>query len=147
MIRKLEKLFEGNWDEIKGKLKRNWGKLSNDDIKQIDGSYDIFVGKVKKAYGYGIDEIEEGLNDFFSSIDLDQVGKKLKSIKDDATDKAFSLKESIQNSLQDCAQNFLERSLNIEENVVEYVKNNPMKVIGIAAVTSYVISKLLESKN
>jgi uncharacterized protein YjbJ (UPF0337 family) len=33
-------IFKGNWKEMKGKVKQQWGKLTDDDITQINGSYD-----------------------------------------------------------------------------------------------------------
>ncbi len=42
---------KGNWNEFKGKVKQQWGDLTDDDISRINGSRDELVGKVQKAYG------------------------------------------------------------------------------------------------
>lgn len=45
-----EKL-EGNWQELKGRLKERWGRLTDDDMAEIDGQKDILVGKLVEKYG------------------------------------------------------------------------------------------------
>jgi uncharacterized protein YjbJ (UPF0337 family) len=38
------------WTHFKGELKQKWGKFTDDDLKQIEGSYKEFVGKVQERY-------------------------------------------------------------------------------------------------
>ena len=37
--------------QFQGELKKQWGKFTDDDLKQIEGNYDKFVGKVQERYG------------------------------------------------------------------------------------------------
>jgi uncharacterized protein YjbJ (UPF0337 family) len=43
--------LKGKWMQFKGELKQKWGKFTDDDLQQIGGSYDRFVGKVQERYG------------------------------------------------------------------------------------------------
>ncbi len=43
--------FKGQWLQLKGALKQLWGKLTDDDVMQIEGRYDASVGKAEKRYG------------------------------------------------------------------------------------------------
>ena len=43
--------FKGSWDQLKGELKKRWGKLTDDDLLQIEGDQDKFVGTIQKRYG------------------------------------------------------------------------------------------------
>ena len=45
--------LKGKWMQFKGELKQQWGKFTDDDLQQIEGFYDRFVGKVQEWYGYG----------------------------------------------------------------------------------------------
>ncbi len=54
--------FEGNWRELKGKIKEKWGKLTDDDLMRIDGKYDRFLGALQKQYGYKKEQAEEEFN-------------------------------------------------------------------------------------
>ncbi|KTD61142.1 CsbD family protein [Legionella spiritensis] len=57
-------IFEGKWDEVKGKMKKAWGKLTDDDLKEIEGNHEEIFGKLQKHYGYTRQEIEKMVRDF-----------------------------------------------------------------------------------
>jgi uncharacterized protein YjbJ (UPF0337 family) len=50
--------LKGKWTQFKGELKQQWGKFTDDDLQQIEGNYDRFVGKVQERYGYGDEKRE-----------------------------------------------------------------------------------------
>ena len=50
--------IEGNWKEFKGKVKENWGELTNDDLDKIEGKRDQLIGSLQKRYGYARDVAE-----------------------------------------------------------------------------------------
>ncbi|NWN91408.1 CsbD family protein [Marinobacter adhaerens] len=51
-------IVEGNWKQLKGKVRENWGKLTDDDFDEIAGKKDNFVGKIQERYGMKRDEAE-----------------------------------------------------------------------------------------
>ena len=57
-------IFEGKWEEVKGKVKTAWGKLTDDDLKQIEGNQQEIYGKLQKYYGYSKEKSEEAIKDF-----------------------------------------------------------------------------------
>jgi uncharacterized protein YjbJ (UPF0337 family) len=57
-------IFEGKWEEVKGKMKQAWGKLTDDDFKVIEGSHQEIYGKLQKHYGYSKDQAEQAVKDF-----------------------------------------------------------------------------------
>lgn len=56
--------FKGQWLQLKGELKQRWGKLTDDDLMQIEGHYDTFVGRVQERYGDRKEEILNWLNEW-----------------------------------------------------------------------------------
>ncbi len=56
----------GNWKQLKGKVREQWGKLTDDDIDVIDGKREQLVGKVQEAYGKTRDEAEREVDQFCS---------------------------------------------------------------------------------
>lgn len=60
--------IQGNWRQLKGKVKANWGDLTDDDLDVIDGRREELLGKLQKAYGIGKSEAEQQLNDFERSL-------------------------------------------------------------------------------
>src|SRR4051794_18220633 len=43
---------EGNWKQVKGKVKEQWGKLTDDDLNVISGKRDQLEGKLQERYGW-----------------------------------------------------------------------------------------------
>lgn len=56
--------FEGNWRQLKGKLKEKWGKFTEDDITRMNGKYDQFLGSLQKKYGYSKEKAEQELKNW-----------------------------------------------------------------------------------
>ena len=59
-----EDIIKGNWNEAKGSILKKWGKLTNDDIEQINGDRIKLAGKIQKVYGLERDEAEKQLKDW-----------------------------------------------------------------------------------
>ena len=58
--------FEGKWDQLKGKVKEKWGKLTNDDMTVIGGKKDQLVGKLRERYGYSAEQADKELGVFLT---------------------------------------------------------------------------------
>ncbi|MFG1173074.1 CsbD family protein [Erwiniaceae bacterium CAU 1747] len=58
--------ISGNWKQFKGKLKEQWGKLTDDDLTVVEGKRDQLVGKIQERYGYQKDEAEKELSEWES---------------------------------------------------------------------------------
>jgi uncharacterized protein YjbJ (UPF0337 family) len=54
----------GKWKQFKGKIKEKWGKLTDDDLKMLEGNRDQLVGKVQERYGIAKEEAERQIRDF-----------------------------------------------------------------------------------
>ena len=55
--------ISGNWKQLKGKAKEQWGKLTDDDMTVIEGKRDQLVGKIQERYGYAKDQAEKEVSD------------------------------------------------------------------------------------
>ena len=53
--------IEGNWKQFKGKVKAQWGKLTDDQIDVIAGKRESLAGKIQETYGVGRDVTEKQL--------------------------------------------------------------------------------------
>lgn len=54
---------QGKWDEIKGKAKRIWGELTDDDFLKAEGSADKLYGIIQQRFGDGKEAIQRKLED------------------------------------------------------------------------------------
>lgn len=50
--------FKGKWTKMKGSVKQQWGKLTDDDVTRVEGDYERLVGTVQERYGKARDEAE-----------------------------------------------------------------------------------------
>lgn len=62
-------ILQGNWKELKGKVKQQWGKLTDDDLLAIEGKTEEIYGKLQKHYGYSKEQAEEELTKFKQQLD------------------------------------------------------------------------------
>jgi uncharacterized protein YjbJ (UPF0337 family) len=54
--------IKGKWKQASGSLKAKWGKLTDDDLQEIDGNLEKFQGKMQEKYGMAKDEAEKEFN-------------------------------------------------------------------------------------
>ncbi|MEX1005784.1 MAG: CsbD family protein, partial [Acidimicrobiia bacterium] len=52
----------GNWDQLKGKAKKTWGNLTDDDLDVAEGNYDELVGNIKEKTGESEEDIRTRLD-------------------------------------------------------------------------------------
>lgn len=57
-------VMKGKWLQLKGEVRRQWGKLTDDDLDQIEGNAEKMMGKLQERYGYGRDEAQRELDAF-----------------------------------------------------------------------------------
>jgi uncharacterized protein YjbJ (UPF0337 family) len=67
---------EGNWKQVKGKVKEQWGKLTDDDLTAINGRRDQLEGKIQERYGYAKDQVRKEIDDWYRSTESDLRGSK-----------------------------------------------------------------------
>jgi uncharacterized protein YjbJ (UPF0337 family) len=56
--------IEGNWRQLKGKAKEQWGKLTDDQFDTIAGKRDQLVGRIQESYGISQDEADKQVRDW-----------------------------------------------------------------------------------
>lgn len=50
---------KGQWNQAKGAVKKQWGKLTDDDLTVIAGQRDQLVGKIQERYGIAKQEADK----------------------------------------------------------------------------------------
>lgn len=64
-----KEILKGKWLQAKGDVRNWWGKLTDDDVDQIQGDAEKFIGKLQEHYGFGRERAESELNDFLKMPD------------------------------------------------------------------------------
>jgi uncharacterized protein YjbJ (UPF0337 family) len=61
--------IEGQWKQLKGSAKQQWGKLTDDDLDQIAGMKDQFIGKLQERYGIAKEEAQKKADQWLQAQD------------------------------------------------------------------------------
>ncbi len=64
-------IVKGNWKQAQGQIKKNWGKLTDNDLMQIQGDRDKMVGKLQERYGWSRNDAETRLDDWMRQTKWD----------------------------------------------------------------------------
>ncbi len=67
-------MLKGAWKQLKGNVKQKWGKLTDDDMMEIDGNKDILIGKLQQRYGYSKAEAEKNYDEWVATQRMDRTG-------------------------------------------------------------------------
>jgi uncharacterized protein YjbJ (UPF0337 family) len=66
--------LKGQWMQLKGKVRQQWGKLTDDEIDQMQGNAEMLIGKLQERYGYERDRAEQEIDRW-----LDDQGQRKES--------------------------------------------------------------------
>jgi len=56
--------IEGKWTQLTGSVREQWGKLTDDDLLEVEGQLDKFCGTMQKRYGMSREDAEQEFNRF-----------------------------------------------------------------------------------
>jgi len=62
-------VLKGKWKQLRGEVQQEWGKLTDDELDQVEGHRDKLVGLLQERYGYAKEEAEDRLDRFLSDIE------------------------------------------------------------------------------
>jgi uncharacterized protein YjbJ (UPF0337 family) len=65
-------ILKGQWNQLKGRLRRRWGKLTDNDLTHIKGDRDILLGKLQERYGQTRDELVRELDLWLDQLDEEE---------------------------------------------------------------------------
>jgi uncharacterized protein YjbJ (UPF0337 family) len=59
---------EGNWKQLKGKARQQWGKLTNDDLDVMEGKRSELAGRLQERYGIAKDDAEKQIDAWLKTM-------------------------------------------------------------------------------
>lgn len=66
---------QGKAEQLKGEIKKTWGKLTDNDVMLLEGNRDQFMGKLKEHYGLAKEEAETKVKALEDACRSDSSGK------------------------------------------------------------------------
>jgi uncharacterized protein YjbJ (UPF0337 family) len=66
---KTRDILLGKWHELKGQVRQQWGKLTDDDLTRLSGKTEELAGVLQQRYGYGKAQAEIEINNWLRDRD------------------------------------------------------------------------------
>ena len=61
--------LKGSWNELKGKLKQEYGELTEDDLAYVEGKEDELIGRIQKRLGKKREEIASEIKGWLDELE------------------------------------------------------------------------------
>lgn len=141
-------VMEGKWEKIRGELQKQWGKLTNDDLDQIQGEISTLEGKLRERYGYSKDEAKDQVDKF-----MREARDQFAEVQGTLTQRLRNTGEELQHRASEAREKVRDTAGNVEaklkevemQDVAETVKSNPLIVAGIALLLTVFVGMWLKS--
>ncbi len=135
-----EQTMQGNWNEIKGKLRNKWGQLTEDDLQKQHGNVEQLIGMIQRKTGEARESIEKFFDGFESSA-----GPMIGHAADTVRRYAHDATESVQQGTRQAADTFRESYADAEALVRERPAESIAVCFGVGLITGVVVGLLLRS--
>ena len=126
---------EGDWKRMKGKVKEQWGLLTDDDLTAIGGRKDQLEGKIQERYGYGKDQVRKEIDNWYRSTalvadgDTYELADQIDAIRTDIQSLTSTVSRIANKQLGQAQDKAVEAMSNAEGAIRE----NPVSAVAIAA--------------
>ena len=67
-----KEILKGKWLQTKGDVRNWWGRLTDEDVDQIQGDTEKFIGKLQEHYGFSREQAEKEVEDFLMMPDRER---------------------------------------------------------------------------
>jgi uncharacterized protein YjbJ (UPF0337 family) len=61
-------ILKGKWNQMKGTVRKQWGKLTDDDVDQIQGDAEILQGRIQERYGRTKEEAQREVDRWLQGV-------------------------------------------------------------------------------
>jgi len=69
----LQDRIQGNWKQLSGGVRHEWGKLTHNDVEQIKGDVEMLAGKIEERYGVTKAEARRQIAQWVSKVHAHQM--------------------------------------------------------------------------
>jgi uncharacterized protein YjbJ (UPF0337 family) len=121
--------IELSWNELKGEVKRQWSKLTDEDVELIKGKYAELLGLLQERYGHAKAQAEREINDWATRLKVYSAAE-LTALRDDVASLSASVGELVRRQAAVATsldQTLAASKLKLEEKAneaVDHIKND-----------------------
>jgi uncharacterized protein YjbJ (UPF0337 family) len=144
-----QQVLQGNWNELRGKIRSKWGQLTNDDVQQFDGNVDRLMGLIQRKTGEGRESIERYLNELTAG-GSSAVAQATEAVRDYAHQAGERIQEGTKQAAESMRQgydSFREQYGEAEELVRRRPSEAAAVCFGAGVLTGLVLALLLHKNH
>jgi uncharacterized protein YjbJ (UPF0337 family) len=134
-----QQTLQGNWNEIKGKLRSKWGELTDDDVMAFNGDIDQMIGTIQKKTGAARENIEQFFEQFSNNASA-----AFRQAKEDVSSSAHYAVNRAQEVTQQAAANIRSGYAEMEGVVRRHPTESLVVCFGSGLITGVIVSLLLK---
>jgi uncharacterized protein YjbJ (UPF0337 family) len=125
---------EGNWRQLKGSAKAQWGKVTDADLTQIEGRREQLEGKIQERYGYTKERVRKELDDWYRAIanDLRESGEDLAAQIDIIRSDLQRLTSTVSRLANKQIERAQDKAVEAAQQADQAIRRNPLTAIAIA---------------
>ena len=133
-----QQTLQGNWNEIKGKLRSKWGSLTDDDLTSFNGNVEQLVGAIQRKTGEARESVEHFFEQLTSqgSAAISRAGETVRAYAHQAAD---SVQETSHRATASMRQGYAE----VEDVVRQRPAESLAVCFGAGVITGVVVTLLL----
>lgn len=117
-----QQTWQGNWNELSGKIRQRWGQLTDNDLEAYHGSVDQLVGLIQRKTGEARSAVEEF---------LDEAASQGASAFGQAAEAAGRYAQEAANTVQDASRKATETVRRGYEEAEEMIRQRPAESIAV----------------
>jgi uncharacterized protein YjbJ (UPF0337 family) len=133
---------ERSWNELKGEVKRQWSKLTDEDVEIVKGKYPELLGLLQERYGHAKEQAEREINDWAKRLRVYSVAE-LTAFRDDVASLSASVGELVRRQAAVATgldQTLAASKLKLEEKANEAVDHIKGVVVRMSAVAAFAVA-------
>ena len=136
-----QQTLQGNWNEIKGKLRSKWGALTEDDVAVFNGNIDQLMGTIQRKTG----EARESIEQFFEHLGANGASAASQA---NETVRAYAQQaaETVQQTSKQAAASMREGYAEVEGMVRKRPAESLAVCFGVGVITGVVVGLLSRSR-
>lgn len=143
-------IFDGSWNQVKGKLRQKFGQLTDDDLNFAEGKGEELLGRLEHKLGMGADQLHRTLNDLKSSINsggvretIEQARAKVSEVADEIKTAASAKSDELKAQAGEVYEEARQRARTVHEDAEEYIRSNPRESVFTALVAGFVVGLMI----
>jgi uncharacterized protein YjbJ (UPF0337 family) len=130
--------IEGNWNQIKGRVKQRWGQLTDDDLRTVEGHANELVGLIQKKTGQARDEIERVLDEWTGSDPIGRTKEATQRVAEQAGEQARHAYDQVSGKVREGYEQVSETITEGYAQAEQLVRQRPAESVAVAFGTGLI---------